>query len=468
MINKIYKSIHNKYSNNLEFFFYLKFVFTIFLVASSLFILVPKFFNYEKKQKIIKEYLFTNYDLEIKNFDEIKFKVFPTPNLLVDNVNYKIKDKPIIIKSNNIKIFLDLKDIYNYENFKVKKLQLINSQISIDIKNSKILINYLNQLKYKLNVKDLNLNLTKNNISLIKIKNLKFSNYGYTKYSIKGEIFEKKFKALFQDKNKTFKFDLLNTGFNAKLKFNEKNFINSTNGHARINILNNLIKFDFILDDEQLEIKKSNFRNKNYSFSLDSLIKYNPFFNTQTIVDINFINKDLVSAINVEKILEYKNIIKKLNSKIDLNYKNKNLFINIIENFSSTLNLAYGRLSFINKFKITGGEINFTGDIDLIDEYPRLNFICNFNLKEKKKLYKKLSISKKLSNNKSHNLYIEGSLNLLKNKINFKKISTDKNFIANTEDMKYFKNKFESHLLNESFFGIFKLNKIKEFLLIVL
>ena len=65
MINKIYKRIHNNYSNFFKYFFFLRYVFAIFLIITSLFLLIPRFFNYEKKQEIIKEYFINYYGLEL-------------------------------------------------------------------------------------------------------------------------------------------------------------------------------------------------------------------------------------------------------------------------------------------------------------------------------------------------------------------------------------------------------------------
>ena len=68
MINKIYKTINNKYSKFFKFLFFLKYVFAIFFIAILLFISIPKFFNYEKKQEILRDYLVNHYDLELINF----------------------------------------------------------------------------------------------------------------------------------------------------------------------------------------------------------------------------------------------------------------------------------------------------------------------------------------------------------------------------------------------------------------
>jgi len=101
MINKIYKIIHNNYSRFLKFFFFLRYVFAIFLISIFLFLLIPKFFNYEKKQEIIKEYLVNYYDLELSNYGSIEFNVFPIPNLSIKNINLKVKDKPVFFNTKN-------------------------------------------------------------------------------------------------------------------------------------------------------------------------------------------------------------------------------------------------------------------------------------------------------------------------------------------------------------------------------
>ena len=119
---------------------------------------------------------------------------------------------------------------------------------------------------------------------------------------------------------------------------------------------------------------------------------------------------------------------------------------------------------FLNKIDIIGGDISCKGDSSLIEEYPRLNFDCLFNLKDKKKLYKKFSIKDNV-NLDPLDLNIIGSINLINRKINFKKIKIGKNYQANEDDIKYFKETFENILFDDGFFSIFKMNKIKKFLI---
>lgn len=420
----------------------------------------------KKKEAVIKEYLNNNYNLEIDNLKTIDYKIFPQPNLYIRNINLKIKDKPIVLKSNSINIFLNFKNIYNYKNFKVNKILLNESELILDFDRIKELAYYLNKLQHKLNINNLDLVLLKDNNPLVEIKNIIFLNYGYRKNYINGYIFGKKFKTSL-DKENNLKLKILDTGVKASLQFEEKKIKNSYTGSSKISLPNNILKFKFDLNNSQLKILDSNLRNNKLSLSLDSIISFNPFFSINSNINIKEINKKFLNKINLENIHKHKDLLKKLNSKISINYNNKNFFTGLLKNYSSDIKLAYGRLVFSNTILITSGRINCEGDSMLVDEYPRLNFNCILSFKDKNKLIKKFSISKKIKK-EPLDLNIEGTLNLFNKKIIFKNITTKNNYKANTEDLKYFKKTFENILFDESFFKIFNKDKIKEFILEVI
>ena len=57
-----------------------------------------------------------------------------------------------------------------------------------------------------------------------------------------------------------------------------------------------------------------------------------------------------------------------------------------------------------------------------------------------------------------------GSLNILIQKINFKSISVNNDYNASKEDLLYFKDTYESIIINENLISIFNKKKIKEFI----
>ena len=70
MINKLYKTIHNKYSIYFRFIFFLRYLFGLFALAIILFLLIPTFFNYEQRIGVFKDYLIKNYDFKILKYEK--------------------------------------------------------------------------------------------------------------------------------------------------------------------------------------------------------------------------------------------------------------------------------------------------------------------------------------------------------------------------------------------------------------
>ena len=76
MINKFIKTIHNKYSRFFGFIFFLRYVFSLFTIATILFLLVPNYFNYKKRAEIFKNHLVKNYDIKLIKYEKIEFYSF--------------------------------------------------------------------------------------------------------------------------------------------------------------------------------------------------------------------------------------------------------------------------------------------------------------------------------------------------------------------------------------------------------
>ena len=81
-------------------------------------------------------------------------------------------------------------------------------------------------------------------------------------------------------------------------------------------------------------------------------------------------------------------------------------------------------------------------------------------------MLKDFSINYK-NKNELFNLNVEGYINILNKKINFKKIILNQNYITSKEDLNFLKQSFENILLDKDFFSIFNFKKIKDFILYV-
>ena len=179
MLNKFYKTIHNKYSRFFNFIFFLRYLFIIFFTSLSIFLTIPIFFNYEKKAEIIKFHLLENYNFKVNNYEKIKYNIFPVPNLEIINsqINFKLIDENLIIKK--IKIFPGFLNIYNYGNFNSKKIILKDSRIKFQISNFNFFMKQLFIKKNKLYFDNLKVEIINGKIPMFTIDNIKFANYGY-------------------------------------------------------------------------------------------------------------------------------------------------------------------------------------------------------------------------------------------------------------------------------------------------
>jgi hypothetical protein len=163
-------------------------------------------------------------------------------------------------------------------------------------------------------------------------------------------------------------------------------------------------------------------------------------------------------------LLKFKEQIIQINSKNNISYKSTKFNRGLIKYLDFNVNLAYGRLSYSKNILIAEGSIKCDGDINLIEEYPLLNFACSINSESKKKFLKNFLVSYK-KKNEQINLNINGVLNILNKKINFQSILGNGNYEASKEDLRYFKNTFENILFDKDFLSIFDIKKIKKFIL---
>ena len=464
MLNKIYKNIHNKYSTLFKFLFFLRYLFGIFFISVVLFLSIPQFFDFKKKDKFIKDYLLESYGLKLLKYENIKYNVFPLPNLEIQNVSTSIKADIIQMDVTSLNIYPKLLNIYDYEDFEANKIVFINNKILLEEKNLKHLIEYISNLKNKLVFKNLDLKIDKNKSPLINLNNIFFSNYGYDKNIIRGNLFDKKFKILISDDYNRISFKLLKTGITADIKFNEIKKNSIINGVFKSKLLNSKLKFDFNYDEKKFTIYNSYFRSKNLSFSNESEIIYQPFFYLHSFFEIEDINVGILKNIDIKKNLASKEFIKKINTKNEINFKSKKFSQSLIDDLNLDISIAYGKLVYFKKFSISNNFFTCSGDINLLEEYPILYFDCSVKSTDKKKLLKKFSIKYK-NKNELFNINVKGNINIFNNKINFKNILMNDNYKAKEEDLNYFKQVFETILFDKDFFGIFNFLKIRNFIL---
>ena len=290
-------------------------------------------------------YIFVNYGLEIQKFKDIKYKPFPLPNLEISdaiiNSNYNIAN----FKSKKLIIYPKFFSIYNYSNFQVRKIKLRNSDLEVNPKNIESLSETIINLKKKIFFKDLNIRIKDKNNDILDLKKIYFSNHGYRKNKIIGEVFNKKFKIDLNDNLKEIKFKLLNTGISAKLNIFEKNQISDLQGSFKGKILKSNLRFNFVFDKKKIKIKDLVFREKDLSFISSANLELKPFFKIYSISEIKDINSDLLKKLDINILFQSKKFIRSLNSQSNLIFKSGRFSRDFINDLNLETNLAYGRLN---------------------------------------------------------------------------------------------------------------------------
>ncbi len=465
MINKFHKIINIKYSRIFNFIFLIRYLFLIFFTATTLFLLIPKFFDYKKKEVVIFQYIQKNYGLEVKNHDQIRYNSFPIPHIEINNVVSNFYSEDINLSTRKLLIYPELLSIYNYENFKVKKIKL--NQIKIITEFNDILSLYKNIFKIEKKIVLENLSIQLNNLEkpIVNLKDIKYSNFGYNKHRLSGKIFERNFQIKFKNDFQKVDFEMNDIGIFVSLNFLEKKktpgkFIGKIKGK----ILKSNFKSDFTYNYDFVNIKNLFFRDKNLSFDGNGIVYFNPYFKIDLSSSIENINTQFLKKIKLNEFLYSKNIIRKINFKNNLIFKPNKFNINLLENLNLETNLNYGRLTFKKEFYIANSIFFCDGDVNLLDEFPIINFDCSIKSKDKKKLLKKFQINYKNSKEPLE-LKIIGNLNILNNKINFSYLKMNKNYLASNEDLKYYKKIFEQIIFDQDFINIFSVLKIKKLIL---
>ena len=326
-----------------------------------------------------------------------------------------------------------------------------------------MLIKQLFKKEKNLFLDNLNLKLFDEKFFIISVNNIKFANFGYNKDQIRGKIFNKDFTVKVDETYKKINFRLLKSGIDAQINLNEKQKENSLVGIFKLKILKTNFKSNFEYDGKIIKLDKSYFRNKNLSFNNKIEIILNPYLDINSKLYIEEFDTNILRKIDLIEFLSFKDSLRKINLKSDIIFKFKKLNRKFFDNFNLSLNLAYGRMSYTKELSDINNTIKCDGSINFLEEYPLLFFDCHLKSKNKKKLFKKLSV--KTKNKKDFELKAKGTLSILNNKVSFKKISIDDNYKASKEDLKYFKNTFEDILFDKNLIEIFDLKKIKKFII---
>ena len=329
----------------------------IIFFSTAILLSIPVFFDYKSLEGKIEKKINKEFKINIKIIDDISYKIFPKPHLLIKNANLSLNEfenKSAVVEVENLKLWIPIKFLYSKSDLNMDALEIINANFKFKFKDLK---DFRNHLFYKINkpikIKKSKFFFVDNSGNTVLISPISNLNYFINKQSkikqlkIKGNIFDinynSKWKRHYDNPQQTFN-EIKFRNPNIYLK-NTFNFVGKSNffGKSNINFLNEDIIINYKFKDNKILIT-SPVENKNLNIILYSNINLNPFdFETQiTFINknINFFIDDLLYLIlNAEKeflgningklTLQFNNLDNEIvnNGKIDFLIKEKNIEI---------------------------------------------------------------------------------------------------------------------------------------------
>ena len=147
-------------------------VFTIIIFLS-----LPVFFNYKSIQNEIENKFFSDFKINLKIIDNISFRAFPRPHLLIKKANLDFNlenEKSAIAEVENLKLFIPSNKIYSKKNVIITDIEFQNINLNLKLSDIKDIRNHLYyKINKPINISNIKifLNNNKNEVILIAKEN---------------------------------------------------------------------------------------------------------------------------------------------------------------------------------------------------------------------------------------------------------------------------------------------------------
>ena len=280
-----------KLSNFQIIFIVYAIIFSIFLTLS-----LPSLFNIEKYKEEIAKNTYSDFKINLKNLENIKYRFVPTPHLKVGKAEiYLSNDEDSKVSElENLKIFISLYEFYRNRKIEIKKIVVNKGNFYFKDKNFVQMNNHLKKNIIKpiyIDNSNFFYKSKKNEIvTIAPINELKYFidlNSKEKKLKIKGKLFDTKYDYVWKKNYKEPNIVDIAINFkkpNIRISQAHTNLPNKqSTGNLKIDFLENDLDLEYIYKDDKIEISSSS--KNSLSSKFDGKIFLNPFyFDTQVIL----------------------------------------------------------------------------------------------------------------------------------------------------------------------------------------
>ena len=161
-------------------------------------------------------------------------------------------------------------------------------------------------------------------------------------------------------------------------------------GIFKSKILNTNFKSNFEYNGKIIKFYNSFFRSNFLSFKNEGNIILSPSLDINSNFFIEEFNTSILNKIDLNEIFKFKELIRKINAKTEINYKSKKFNPKFFDKLNLKLNFAYGRMNYSKKLINENNASQCDGSVNFLEDYPLLSFNCIIELKNKKRIPKKI------------------------------------------------------------------------------
>ena len=442
----------------------------IFLFVIVVFyFLRPVYFDYDIKKKYIENKIASTFQLNANIEGDISFNIFPYPRLLLEDTVLRFdKSKNNRVEIKKLFILISPFKINNIEAFQFNKILIKNEKIKIYSNHFKKYFQYFTLYKQKtLNIKNSEIffiDKQKNEVLFEKVNLREIFTNG--KHQIKGSlIFSKnKIKANFENiinGEKYLKISIPNLKQSLDVKFDPTTTLENFSGELKLNVLNSILLLNFKGKDNFI-ISNSYIRNKFLNSKINGNISFKNNFYFDLDLGINQIK--LKNLLMYYPIFQKGGVSKKINGKLNIIIKSSDSFFGKIKDTKMNLAFENGDISIEKLSAFLPAKSELKSNISIINNNnaPKINFNINFLTNNAPKFFRKFGIYD--VKQKKSSIQTTGSIDLSKNKINFKKIIKDNNQQISNKDNLIISKAFNELVIKEGVLGIFDFFNAKKFL----
>ena len=468
---KIIKSLLNKSSfYKLKKYSYKKIILiglsVILFLVILFYLLRPFYFDYALKKDVLEKKIYQSFKLNSDIDGEISFGIFPTPRIIVENINLKLGKKKKI-KINKIQILIEPLKINSIESFELKKFLVSEQDIKLYPSNLKEIFNYFTlHKKEKVIFKNSKIVFIDNQNNIINFSDFnlkeKFSNKKHeinAKLNFSGNKINFEFLNNLESK-KFLEINIPNLKQSLEINFDEKSTLENLVGQLRLKVFESILLLNFEGKDS-FKLSKSYLRNKFINSKIDGKINLKNQFSFDINLDVNLIN--LRKLLLYYPFFKTGGLSKKINGKLNISVKNADTLFGKIRDTKMILIFQNGdiRAKNISANLSENSNLKLNFSLLLSEKNPQMDFDMKFSSKEAKKFLRKFGIYNFEENNLS--LYVDGNLDFNSNKVRFKKVIRDNSQLVGRNQVKILEESFNQNVLKEGVLGVLDFFKFKKF-----